>query len=137
MKRVVQCTRGVALAFLAGLAPAAEPTDWVDPATGHRIVRLSTEAGTRSIYFHQNSMTPDGRFILVEMKDGLGVIELATRQNTRLVNGKVRALFVGRKSGLLYFSRGENEGRPEQQKRVGIYTVPATGGEPRQIAIIE
>ena len=44
--------------------------------------------------------------------------------------GKVRALFVGRKTGLIYFSRGENAGRPEQQKSVGIYTVTATGGKP-------
>jgi hypothetical protein len=85
--------------------PASPPADWIDAATGHRIVRLSTEANTRSIYFHQNAITPDGRFLLVEMQDGLGVIEIATRKNIKLVDGKVRALFVGRRSGLLYFSR--------------------------------
>ena len=117
-------------------AAAAPPTEWVDTATGHRVIRLSTEAGTRSIYFHQNSITPDGRFVLVEMKEGLGVIEIATRRNTRLVEGNVRALFVGRKTGLIYFSRGENAGRPEQQKQVGIYTVKATGGKPKLVATI-
>ena len=117
-------------------APASEPpTDWVDPATGHRIVRLSTEAGTRSIYFHQNSITPDGRFILVEMTDGLGVIEIATRRNIKLVDGKARALFVGRRTGLVYFSRGENAGRPEQQKQVGIYSVKPTGGKPNAFSV--
>ena len=143
MRVAVLWARGLALLMWAGMSLGAEPavaspppTDWVDPATGHRIVRLSTEAGTRSIYFHQNSITPDGRFILVEMKDGLGVIEIATRKNIRLVEGKARALFVGRKTGLIYFSRGENDGRPEQQKAVGIYTVKPTGGKPRQIAVI-
>ena len=125
-----------AMALRTAAAGAAPPTEWVDAATGHRVVRLSTEAGTRSIYFHQNSITPDGRFILVEMKDGLGVIEIATRKNTRLVAGKARALFVGRKTGLIYFSRGEDDGRPEQQKQVGIYTVKATGGKPRLVATL-
>ena len=125
-----------AMALPGAESAAAPPTEWVDAATGHRVVRLSTEAGTRSIYFHQNSITPDGRFVLVEMKDGLGVIEIATRRNTRLVEGNVRALFVGRKTGLIYFSRGENAGRPEQQKQVGIYTVKATGGKPKLVATI-
>jgi len=43
-------------------APAVNPnltaTDWVDPDTGHRIVRLSVEPGTLSLYFHQNAFTP-------------------------------------------------------------------------------
>src|SRR5262245_35557416 len=30
---------------------AAPPVEWIDTATGHRVVRLSTEAGTRSLYF--------------------------------------------------------------------------------------
>jgi oligogalacturonide lyase len=124
----------------AGIATAGAsepPREWVDPATGHRVVRLSSEPGTRSIYFHQNSLTPDGRFVLVELKDGIGAIEIATRKTTRLVDGPARALFVGRKSGLVYFSRGEDSGRPEQQRNVGIYTIAPTGGEPRRIAIVE
>ena len=140
MKRATSRALGALLMILAGSAVAAEaaapPVDWIDPATGHRVVRLSTEAGTRSIYFHQNSITPDGRFVLVEMQDGIGVIEIATRKNTRVVEGKARALFVGRKSGLVYFSRGENAGRPEQQKQVAIYAVRPTGGKPKLIATI-
>lgn len=112
------------------------PLDWVDPATGHHISRLSTQANTRSIYFHQNAITPDGRFLLVEMQDGVGVIEIATRRNTRLVDGKARALFVGRRSGLVYFSRGEDNGRPEQQRQVGIYAIKPTGGKARLIATL-
>ncbi len=113
------------------------PREWIDQATGHRIVRLSTEPGTRSIYFHQNSITPDGRFVLVERADGIGVIEIATRKNSLIVKGQARALFVGRKSGLVYFSRGENAGRPEQQKAVGIYSVAPTGGKPRHIVTLQ
>ena len=31
------------------------PSDWVDPATGHRVIRLSGNEGGSSQYFHQNS----------------------------------------------------------------------------------
>ncbi len=58
-------------ASLTGLAvtevhSAEAPTDWIDSTTGHRVVRLSTDPGTRSLYFHQNSITPDGRFVIAE-----------------------------------------------------------------------
>ncbi len=128
-------------ACLAGVGAAAQsdepPKEWVDPATGHRVIRLSADAGTRSMYFHQNSITPDGRFVITEGNAGIVAIEIATRKNELIVPGKVRALFVGRKTGLLYFSRSEGAGSSEQQTPTSIFTVPATGGKPRRIAQIE
>jgi oligogalacturonide lyase len=50
---------------------AAPPVEWIDGATGHRVVRLSTDAGTRSMYFHQNSITPDGRYVITECTAGI------------------------------------------------------------------
>jgi len=113
------------------------PQEWVDAATGHRVIRLSTEAGTRSLYFHQNSLTPDGRYVIVETAKGIGAIELATRRNSPVVDGKVRALFVGRRSGLVYFSKSEGAGDSAQQTPTEIFTVPVTGGKPKRIARIE
>ena len=60
---------------------ATPPLEWIDPATGHRVIRLSTEAGTRSMYFHQNSITPDGRYVITEGTAGIVAIEIATRKN--------------------------------------------------------
>jgi len=51
---------GCALAIAAlGAAPTDEtnqgpPTDWVEPS-GHRVIRLSREPGSGSLYFHQNA----------------------------------------------------------------------------------
>jgi len=55
-----------ALFLIAIQASAADepPTDWIDPATGHRIVRLSTEPGTASLYFHQNAYTDAGKLFV-------------------------------------------------------------------------
>jgi oligogalacturonide lyase len=132
----------VVWASLAGLVvtevhSAEAPTDWIDSTTGHRVVRLSADPGTRSLYFHQNSLTPDGRFVIAEGAEGIVAIEIATRKNKLIVPGKVRALFVGRKSGLVYFSRSEGAGNSEQQTPTSIFTVPVTGGKPRRIAEIE
>lgn len=119
-------------------AQAADvPSDWIDPATGHRVVRLSTEPGTRSMYFHQNSVTPDGRYVIAEGNAGIVAIELATRKNTLIVAGKPRALFVGRTTGLVYYSLSDGAGNSEQRSTTTIFTVPATGGKPRRIATIE
>jgi oligogalacturonide lyase len=115
---------------------ATPPLEWIDASTGHRVVRLSTEAGTRSLYFHQNSITPDGRFVFAEGPSGIFAIEIATRKNQLIVPGKSRALFVGRKTGLLYFARTEGAGVSEQQTSTTVFTVAATGGKPRQVAKI-
>ena len=49
----------VPLLCALGIAPTRLPTeprrDWIDPATGHRIIRLSSEAGSRTLYFHDNA----------------------------------------------------------------------------------
>ncbi|HTQ39699.1 MAG TPA: oligogalacturonate lyase family protein [Pirellulales bacterium] len=51
----------------AAATPAAiaePPTDWIDPATGHRIIRLTREPDSASLYFHQNAYTDDGKLLV-------------------------------------------------------------------------
>ena len=45
---------------LSGARAQAPPADWIDPATGHRVLRLSGDGGGSSLYFHQNTYTPRG-----------------------------------------------------------------------------
>jgi oligogalacturonide lyase len=124
------------LVVVHGALAAEPPFEWIDASTGHRVVRLSREPGTRSLYFHQNSLTPDGRFVIVETPAGIGAIELATRRSKLIVSGKVRALFVGRKTGLVYFSTSAADDAA-QQTPTEVFTVPPAGGKPRRIARIE
>ena len=44
----------------AATAATEPPTAWVDPDTGHRIVRLTREPGSDSFYFNYNGYAPDG-----------------------------------------------------------------------------
>jgi oligogalacturonide lyase len=95
-------------AFGAGDAPApAIPREWIDPDTGHRIVRLSGEPGTASLYFHQNAYSPDGRKLVVTTPHGVSTITLADRKIEEVVAGRVAVIVVGRKSGDVYYSRME------------------------------
>ena len=52
----------------AALSAADEPVDWIDPATGHRVIRLSTTPGSSSLYFHQNTYTPEGDKLKIPAK---------------------------------------------------------------------
>src|SRR3954470_21525187 len=63
----------------AGLARAAEelPTDWIDPDTGHRIVRLSTEPGSQTLYFHDNYYSPQGDKLLISTPAGIALVDVA------------------------------------------------------------
>jgi oligogalacturonide lyase len=119
-------------------APANEPpTDWIDPATGHRILRLSREPGTSTLYFHQNAYTPRGDKLFVTMtppRSGrvaqpgggeappargfvpfsstmatidLSALGVAPAKIDKVGDGVVRGAVVGRKSPTVYYIRSE------------------------------
>src|SRR5437764_3436561 len=94
--------------FLAvGTLSSAElPTEWIDADTGHRVIRLSREDGTQSLYFHQNAYTADGKKLIVTTAGGgIATIDLATRDIHPLVAGPVSVLVAGHKSGDVYYTR--------------------------------
>src|SRR5205823_6148037 len=72
---------GCALASLGlslAAAAAEPPTEWVEPS-GHRVVRLSREPGSASLYFHQNAYTASGDKMIITTREGLSTINLKTR----------------------------------------------------------
>ena len=68
------------LALTALPAPAAGTlrSDWIDPVTGHRIIRLSPDSGATSLYFHQHSYTPEGDKLVVRGAGGIATVDLST-----------------------------------------------------------
>ena len=83
------------------------PREWVDPATHHRIVRLSDEPGTASLYFHQNAYTPKGDLLLVTTRQGLAVIDLQTHKTRPLVEGMARNVIGGHKTRQVFYLKGD------------------------------
>ncbi|HVU33619.1 MAG TPA: oligogalacturonate lyase family protein [Opitutaceae bacterium] len=85
-------------------------TEWIDPATGHRVVQLSREPGTASLYFNQNAYTADGTRLIVTTPHGISTINLSTREITPIVEGRVRVIMAGRKSGDVYYTKRGDTG---------------------------
>lgn len=97
----------VPLCFLAavGLHAAEPPLSWVDPDTGHRVIRLTREPGSASLYFNQNGYTADGKRLVYTTPEGVSVLDLASRQSKQVVRGRVRLIEAGRRTPRVYYIR--------------------------------
>jgi len=104
--RVLKLLFAIPLFALAAWAQQVEPPrEWIDPDTGHRVVRLSNEPGSASLYFHQNAYTPDGEKLIITTPTGLSTINLKTRAVEKVVDGRVNVIITGRKTGQVYYAK--------------------------------
>ena len=89
--------------FAAGLPP----TEWIDPDTGHRIVRLSPEPGSESLYFNQNAYTAEGDKMVITTPQGIATVNLQSRKVELVVPGtkNLSGIVVGRKTPQIYYIR--------------------------------
>ncbi len=87
-------------------AQAEPPREWIDQDTGHRVVRISDEAGSSSNYFNVNSFTPDGQWMAFTSPSGIMALNLKTHEKKLIIPGRVSLLFVGRKTGTVYYTTG-------------------------------
>ena len=97
------------------MAATTEPgMDWIDPATGHRIIRLSTEPGSASLYFHQNAFTSEGDLVVIVTPEGLASVNLKTRKlelaapGVRYGMDRSSGIEVGRKTRSVYYQKRDN-----------------------------
>lgn len=90
-------------ALVPGLMAQEPPTTWVDADTGHRVVRLTTEPGSASLYFNQNGYTADGKNMVYTTPPGISVLNLATQKAHPVVEGKVRVVVTGHKTQQVYY----------------------------------
>lgn len=98
----------IAFAGLGRWTRAEEPpTEWVDPATGHRIVRLSREPGSSSFYFHQNAYTASGDKIVISTREGLSTIDLKAHKIEPIVEGRAGSVVVGKKTRQVFYMQGD------------------------------
>jgi oligogalacturonide lyase len=80
------------------------PTEWIDPDTGHRVVQLSMEPGSESLYFNLNPFTPDGKSMVLTTTNGISLVNLETRAVEKIVEGRTHIIMVGRKTGQIYYT---------------------------------
>ncbi len=118
---------GAAVAILAAqtVPPQAPPKTWIDPDTGHRVVRLTDEPGSASLYFNQDGYTADGKKLLYTTPGGISVLDLATHATKVVVAGSVRVIVTGRKTQSVYYTKGDT-----------VFAADADTGVTREIAKI-
>src|SRR5712691_3144269 len=104
MCSIIGCV--VLAALPAILAYGAElPKSWIDSDTGHRVVRLTKEPNSASLYFNQNGYTASGKRLVYTTRDGICVLDLQTKQARQVVSGRVRLVDAGRKNERVYYIR--------------------------------
>ena len=79
------------------------PESWIDAETGHRVVRLTKEPGSASLYFNQNGYTADGKNLVYTTPDGISVLDLEKHEARQVVTGRVRLIDAGRKNRRVYY----------------------------------
>ena len=120
----------------APAAPAAAaqdpPTSWIDPDTGHRVIRLTREPDSVSFYFNDNAFTPDGKQMVFTTREGISVLDLATFQSKQVVRGPARAIVVGRRTPTLYYTKRSGRSHPRYAvgRQPGDRRKPKTRGPP-------
>ncbi|MEC9263102.1 MAG: oligogalacturonate lyase, partial [Pseudomonadota bacterium] len=105
MKLLITIVAGATLLLAACSATTQSNSEagiaksWIDKDTGHRIVRVSEEPGSRSLYFHQNAYTAEGDKMVISVTNpnGVAVVDLRDWSVKRLYeHPDVGILFVGK-----------------------------------------
>jgi oligogalacturonide lyase len=121
-------------------APATPPPkSWIDPDTGHRVLRITNEPGSDSFYFNYNAFTPDGKEMVYTTPDGISVLNLTTFEARQVVSAPNRAahtIIVGHKTPTIYYTETTKSNDPTKPDDRDYSTVWATNvdtGETRKL----
>jgi oligogalacturonide lyase len=108
---VIALAAGCLIFSRAWAADTNPPAEWIDADTGHRVVQLSTEPGSESLYFNLNPFTPDGKKMVITTPSGISMIDLQSHAVEKIVEGRVHIIMVGHKTGQIYYvlNRIEND----------------------------
>ena len=83
---------------------------WIDPATGHRVVRLSEEPGSSTLYFHDNAFSASGDKLMLRTPKGTAVIDVAKigteSAPLEIVSATGRGGYFARRGRDIYLSSG-------------------------------
>ena len=102
--RVLRISLVVALCSLSILAQNP-PREWIDPDTGHRVVRLTDEPGSQSLYFHQTHIRRRETRWFLRARPAYIAYNFKTGKAELLVEGRVGSLVVDQNTPGVLFQR--------------------------------
>jgi oligogalacturonide lyase len=115
--RLLLLSAGLAGFALSARAADELPRSWIDPDTGHRVVQLSTEPNSSSLYFTQYAYTNGGTKLIMMTRHGVDLVTVSTGQIEHVMeNGPGSGDFsrneggsvfqAGRKTGKIFLTKG-------------------------------
>jgi oligogalacturonide lyase len=124
---------GILLASRLAADPVASapPKAWIDPDTGHRVIRLTDQPGSASLYFNDCAYTPNGKELVYTTTADFGcsVVDLTTFQNRVVVPGPVRTICMGRKTPTVFYVRTKGDVQD-------LYSTNVDTGETKHLATL-
>ena len=90
-------------------AAATPPTSWIDKDTGHRVVRLTDQPGSRGLYFNNTAFTPDGKQMAYIANNSIYMVDLHSRKSRLLASGPVSAVVVSQSAPIIYFMKSKDQ----------------------------
>ena len=95
--------------------PPAAPREWIDAATGHRVVRVSDDPGSATLYFHDNAFSATGDRMMFQTSKGIAVVDVGRIGNAgtriEIVAPEARGGYFARRGRDIYLSgRAGNSG---------------------------
>jgi len=101
----------VALLVTAGSAlhqQDALPKEWIDAETGHRVVRMTDDAGGSTLYFHDNAFSPQGDTLMFNTPNGIALVDVAkigtNAARLDIVASRARGGYFARRTREIYYS---------------------------------
>jgi oligogalacturonide lyase len=86
--------------------------DWIDADTGHRVVRLTDDAGGSTLYFHNNAFSPQGDTLMFSTPDGIAIFDVAkigtAGARLEIVTSHAPVGYFARRSREIYFNSGSS-----------------------------
>ena len=141
MGRISQRMISATIIALAPIASHAQPQTqnvpraWIDPSTGHRVVRLSDEPGSSSLYFNFNGYTPQGDQLVISTPQGLARVDLKTHKLTTFVKiaTPFRFLFVGHRTRTAFYQTQSADGTGPKT----VFAADVDSGKVRKVATLD
>src|SRR5713101_9954112 len=83
-------------------------TAWIDAESGHRVVRLTDDAGGSTLYFHDNAFSPEGDKLMFNTPNGIAIVDVAkigtSRAQLDIAASRARGGYFARRTREIYYT---------------------------------